>query len=37
MIDKLADILKEYNNIAHSTIKMKPTNEKSRTYIDFGN
>ena len=34
-IDKLTDIAKEYNNTYHSTIKMKPINVKSSTYIDF--
>ena len=31
-IDKLDDIVHEYNNTYHGTIKMKPNN----TYIDFG-
>ena len=35
-IDKLADIVNEYNNIYHSTIKMKPANVKSSVYIDGG-
>ena len=26
----------EYNNAYHSTIKMKPIDVKSSTYIDFG-
>ena len=30
-IDKLDDIINEYNNAYHSTIKMKPN-----SYIDFG-
>ena len=34
-IDKLDDIAKKYNNTYHSTIKMKPVNVKSSTYIDF--
>ena len=33
-IDKLDDIVNKYNNTNHSTIKMKPVNEKSSTYID---
>ena len=33
-IDKLDDIADTYNNTYHSTIKMKPVDEKSRTYID---
>ena len=35
-IDKLDDIVKEYNNSYHRTIKMKPANVKSSTYIDSG-
>ena len=35
-IDKLADLVNEYNNTYHSTIKMKPVDVKSSTYIDFG-
>ena len=31
---KLYDVLKEYNNIYHKTIKMKPTDVKNNTYID---
>ena len=34
-IDKLDDIVKEYNNIYHTTIKMKPVDVKDNTYIDF--
>ena len=34
-IDKLDDIANKYNNTYHSTIKMKPVNVKSSTYIDF--
>ena len=34
-IDKLDDILKEYNNTYHKTIKMKPINIKDNTYINF--
>ena len=33
-IDKLDDILNKYNNTYHSTIKMKPVDVKSNTYID---
>ena len=33
-IDKLHDIVNKYNNTYHSTIKMKPANVKSSTYID---
>ena len=32
--DKLDDFL-EYNNTYHTTIKMKPEDVKSSTYIDF--
>ena len=34
-IDRLDDIVNEYNNIYHSTIKMKAVDAKSSTYIDF--
>ena len=34
-IDKLDDIVKEYNNTYHTSIKMKPTDVKDNTYIDF--
>ena len=34
-IDKLDDIVKEYNNTFHKTIKMKPINIKDNTYINF--
>ena len=34
-IDKLDDIVREYNNIYHTSIKMKPANVKDNTYIDF--
>ena len=34
-IDKLDDKVNKYNNIYHSTIKMKPVDVKSSTYIDF--
>ena len=32
-IGELNDIVNKYNNIYHSTIKMKPVNVKSSTYI----
>ena len=35
-IDKLSDIVNEYNNTYHRTIKMKPLDVKDNTYIDFG-
>ena len=35
-IDKLNDIVNKYNSIYYRTIKMKPINIKSSTYIDFG-
>ena len=34
-IDKLDDIVDEYNNIYVRTIKMKPVDVKDNTYIDF--
>ena len=34
-IDKLDDILNEYNNTYHRTIKMKPVDVKDNTYIDI--
>ena len=34
-IDKLADIVNECNNTYLRTIKMKPFDVKSNTYIDF--
>ena len=34
-IDKLDDIVNEYNNTYHITIKMKPVDVKDNTYIDF--
>ena len=33
-IDKLDDIVDEYNNTYHTTIKMKPINVKDNTYIN---
>ena len=35
-IDKLDDIVNEYNNKKHRTTKMKPIDVKDNTYIDFG-
>ena len=34
-IDKLNDIVGEYNNKYHRTIEMKPVDVKDHTYIDF--
>ena len=34
-IEKLNDIVHKYNNKKHRTIKMKPTDVKDNTYIDF--
>ena len=34
-IDKLDDIFNKYNNTYYRTIKMKPADVKSNTYIDF--
>ena len=33
--DKLDDIVNKYNNKYHSTIKMKPVDIKSNTYINL--
>ena len=33
-IDKLYDLVNKYNNTYHGTIKMKPVDVKSNTYID---
>ena len=33
-IDRLDDIVNKYSNTYHSTIKMKPVDVKSNTYID---
>ena len=33
--DKLDDIVNEYNNRYHWTIKMKPVDVKDHAYIDF--
>ena len=35
-IDKLDDIVNEYNNTYHRTIKLKPADIKDNTYIEFG-
>ena len=35
-IDKLDDIVDEYNNTYNRTIKMAPIDVKDNTYIDFG-
>ena len=35
-IDKLDDIVNEYNNTYHGTIKMKPIDVKDNTYTGFG-
>ena len=35
-IDKLNDIINEYNNTYYRTIKMKPGDVKGNVYIDFG-
>ena len=35
-IDKLDDIVNEYNNTYHRTIKMKPIDVKENTYINVG-
>ena len=34
-IDKLDDVVNKCNNTYHRTIKMKPVDVKSSTYIDF--
>ena len=34
-IDRLDDIVHEYDNAYHITIKIKPVDVKSSTYIDF--
>ena len=34
-IDKIDDIVSEYNNTYHRNIKMKPVDVKDNTYIDF--
>ena len=34
-INKLDDIVNEYKNVYHRTIKMKPLDNEDNTYIDF--
>ena len=34
-IEKLDDIVNKYNNTYHSTIKMKPVDVRSSTFIDL--
>ena len=34
-IDKLDNIVDEYNNTHHRTIKMKPVDVKDNTYFDY--
>ena len=36
-IDKLKDMVNEYNNTYHRTIKMKPIDIKNNTYINIDN
>ena len=36
-IDQLGDVVNKYSNTCHGTIKKKPVNVKSSTYIDFTN
>ena len=36
-IDKLADVVNKYNNTYDGTVKMKPVDVKSSTYINFNN
>ena len=35
-IDKLKDVVNEYNDTYHRTIKMKPINVRDNTYVKFG-
>ena len=35
-VDKLDDIVNEYNNANHRIIKMKPVDVKDNTYISIG-
>ena len=35
-IDQLDDMVNEYNNTYHGTIKMKPIDIKENTYINIG-
>ena len=34
-IDKFDDVVKDYSNTYHKSIKMKPADVKDNTYIDF--
>ena len=34
-IDKLDDLVSDYNNLYHRTIQMKPVDVKDNTYIDL--
>ena len=34
-IDKLDDIVNEYNNTYHRTIKMKPIDVKAGNYVEY--
>ena len=34
-VDRLYDVVNEYNNSYHRTIKMKPVDVKDNTHIDF--
>ena len=34
-IDKLGDIVNKYNNTYHTTIKVKPVDVKSGSYIEY--
>ena len=34
-LDKLDDIVKEYNNPYHTSIKIKPVDVKDNTHINF--
>ena len=34
-IDNLDDVVGEYNNVYHRTIKMKPVDVEDNTYINF--
>ena len=36
-VDRLYDVVNEYNNSYHRTIKMKPVDVKDNTHIDFKN
>ena len=34
--DKMDDIVNKFNNTCHSTIKVKPVDVKTNTYVDLG-